>query len=373
MNGLAVPITRCVVEISATDDLALLPEGAAALFAARGAGGGLEGFYATADWYRTLVATALPAGATPCFVLACLDGIPAALFPLLRMGDGALQSLTTPYTCLYQPLVAEGVNAAQLRRIGAALGRFCRRWPSLRIEALDADWPGLAPLCAGLRRARLVPLRFDHFGNWHENVAGLSWAAYLASRDGALRETIRRRAARVARDKRIRIALLRMPAEIAPGITAFEDVYGRSWKIPEPHPHFNAALMRMAADQGVLRLLVMWQDAQPVAVQYWIVTGGAASVLKLAHDEAFRALSPGTVLTAWMIRHLLDEEHVRELDFGRGDDPYKQGWTARRRQRVGLLVVDPRRLSGLALLARHGLGLLRRLIRNGLHGRIMSQ
>ena len=36
--------------------------------------------------------------------------------------------------------------------------------------------------------------------------------------------------------------------------------------------------------------------------------------------------SPGTVLTAMMLRRLIEEEGVSEIDFGRGDDDYKRGW-----------------------------------------------
>lgn len=365
MNGSAVPITRCAAEIQAASDPTLLPGDVAGLFAPDSGSVGRDGFYATAAWYRTTIATALPDDAQPCLVWVTLDGAPCLLLPLLRAADGALRSLTTPYSCLYQPLFAAGVGVKAAHRAGVALAGFCRRAPSLRLEALADDDAGMAALSGGLRAAGLRVLRFDHFGNWYENVAGLGWADYLAGRDGATRETIRRRAARAARDRRIRIELFRTPEQVETGIAAFEDVYGRSWKQPEPYPRFNAALMRMAAGQGVLRLVVMWQEALPIAVQYWVVTGGRASVLKLAHDEAFKALSPGTVLTAWMIRRLLDDEHVDELDFGRGDDPYKRAWTRQRRQRIGLLVVNPWRISGLALLVRHSLGQIRRRLSGG--------
>ncbi len=79
-------------------------------------------------------------------------------------------------------------------------------------------------------------------------------------------------------------------------------------------------------------------------------------VLKLAHDEAFKPASPGTVLTAAMLRRLLDDERVSEIDFGRGDDPYKRQWASQRRQRIGLLLVNPLRARGLATLGRQALG-----------------
>ena len=335
-----------------------LPEAAWALFAPEAADP--DRFYATAAWYRVVAAHAVPVGASACFAVAGPEGAPDdapwVLFPLLHLQNGGWQSLTTPYTCLHRPLTREGVSGIDLENAGRALARFCP--DGLRLEALDPDWPGLLDLRRGLRRGGLVALRFDHFGNWHEPVS--DWLAYLAGRDGALRETIRRKTARALRDSRIRLELFRCADGLETGISAFEDVYRRSWKEPEPYPSFNAALMRMAAGQGVLRLGVMWQDDRAIAVQYWVVTGEVACVLKLAHDEAARALSPGTVLTAWMIRGMLAEGLVRELDFGRGDDPYKQGWASFRRQRIGFLLVDPRSHSGILAIARHWLGLIRR-------------
>ena len=86
-------------------------------------------------------------------------------------------------------------------------------------------------------------------------------------------------------------------------------------------------------------------------------------MLKLAHDEAFKAHSPGTVLTAWMVRHMIEREHVVALDFGRGDDTYKQGWVASRGQRIGLLLINPRRPGGVLALARHTMGRLQARLR----------
>jgi hypothetical protein len=171
-------------------------------------------------------------------------------------------------------------------------------------------------------------LRFDHFGNWHEDVAGLDWAGYLARRPGALRETIRRRLRRAEKLPAARFSLLSQPADMDEAAEVFEAVYARSWKEPEPFPRFNVALMRVMAAAGLLRFGAWWVGATPVAVQVWVQEHGHATVLKLAHDEAFKAHSPGTVLTALMLRHLLDQEHVTEIDFGRGDDDYKQGCAA---------------------------------------------
>ena len=59
--------------------------------------------------------------------------------------------------------------------------------------------------------------------------------------------------------------------------------------------------MREAAGLGALRLGIAWHDGTPIAAQLWISSNGRATVMKLAHDGAHDAWSPGTLLTARMI------------------------------------------------------------------------
>jgi hypothetical protein len=311
-------------------------------------------FYHTEAWYRVLIAHALPADAAPAFALYVEHSEPVVLFPLQMQGCGRLlSSLTNIYTALWQPLIAPGMGPAEVRRAGQAFGKFCRAWPTVRLDALDAALPELPPLLEGIRDAGLLVYRFGHFGNWSQNVANVSWQDYLHSRPGALRETIRRKLGRVGRDTGMQFELVTEQERLESAIDAYVRVYAGSWKEPEPFPRFNPALMRAAAELGVLRLGVFRQNGEPIAAQYWIVENGSATVLKLAHLEAAKSLSPGTVLTALMIERLLDKDHVQELDFGRGDDRYKQVWTGERRQRIGLLLMNPRCVGGLLSLGRH--------------------
>lgn len=340
--------TTAVLERYASVDA--LPPDAEALFAAN------PGVFNSQAWWRTVLAFGMAPGSEAVFLLCRLGGAPAGLLPLYRSPDGRLAALTTPYTCLYQPLLAASLDAASQRAVFAAFAAACRDSAWTWFDALDADWSGLPHWIAAARQAGLFVLRFDGFGNWHEPVVERGWPAYLAGRPGALRETIRRRLRRVEQDQRARFRLLRQPEEIEAGVAAYEDVYARSWKQAEPFPRFNAALIRAGAGAGWLRLGVLDIGDRPVAAQLWTVDQGVATVLKLCHDEAFKTLSPGTALTAWMLRHLLDQEQVSGIDFGRGDDGYKQGWAGQRRQRIGLVLVNPWRRAGLAMLIRHALG-----------------
>jgi len=321
------------------------------------------GFQSSRAWFEATAEAALPQDSQAAFLLCRDGGRPVAMLPILQGPGRRVRGLSTVYTCLFQPLLAPGLVYADVRRAGLALAIYCRRWPLVLLDALDPLWPGLPPLLTGIRDAGLVVRQFDHFGNWHQPVAACTWERYLAARPGQLRETIRRKANACTRDGRIRIEVVRSTNELGPAIAAYEDVYRRSWKAPEAAPGFTAALLPRAAKAGVLRLGVLWVGEQPVAAQYWTVAYGTATVLKLAHDDAWRPLSPGTVLTAHMIRGLLDEG-VAELDFGRGDDAYKASWASLRRPRIRLLLANPRDPRGMLALTRHMAGALLRQTRD---------
>jgi CelD/BcsL family acetyltransferase involved in cellulose biosynthesis len=346
----------CCAEAEIFSAPAALPQEAVALL------DGAPGIFASRTWWDVVLSHAMPentaVSTTAVFVAIRSGGRIVALLPMLRRGN-RLGSLTTPYSCEYTPLFATGLNRATRTAAMAAFGRVCQSHGVVRLDALPVEWDGLADLEEGARQAGLAALRFDHFGNWYEEVGGVAWSAYLHARPGALRETIRRRLLRAEKLAVARFDLFTRTDQMDQAAEAFESVYRRSWKEPEPFPTFNGALMRAMAASGWLRFGVWSIGADPVAVQFWAVKDGHAIVLKLAHDEAFKAHSPGTVLTALMLRHLLDQEHVARIDFGRGDDAYKQGWARHRRQRIGVLLVNPWRLSGMVALARHAVGRLR--------------
>lgn len=328
MSGLAVPIT-------------LSAEAAAHFADAR------DDLFGSLTWYRAVVAFGLPTDASPRFVCA-----PGGVFPMQVLDGGKnFASLTTMYTCRFSPSVS---SAEAL----ATLARTCREFATTRIDALPADWAYLPACIDAARASGLAVRRFDHFGNWHEVVRGHTWASYLASRPGQLRETIRRKLRGPSR-----FELITGGEPLEPGIAAFEAVYRRSWKEPEPFPDFNAELMRVLAPLGLLRLGILHIGEAAVAAQLWIVERDRATVLKLAHDEDYKTASPGTVLTALMLRHLLNEEYVAEIDFGRGDDPYKAAWASQRRQRIGLMFANPLQPRGMVFLGRHALGRARAALR----------
>lgn len=307
--------------------------------------------FASRLWYDTLLAHALPAGAEPVLALCGPGG--SLLVPLLRQG-GRWGALVTPYSLEWHPLAAPGQAAADRRAAGHGLARLLRGQPPMRLDTLDGEAQGLAEMLEGLRSAGIAIGRYGHFGNWRQRLApGDGWEDYLAARPPALRNTIRRKLRRA--ETGLDFELVAAPGRaLERAIAAYVGVRARSWKPAEPFPDFDAALLRAAAPQGLMRIGILRRaDGMPVAAQYWLLSGGRAALLKLAHDEAARADSPGTVLTALMIRHLIGADAATELDFGRGDDAYKTLWAGERRQRIGLTLSDRWHPAGFMEWARH--------------------
>jgi hypothetical protein len=279
------------------------------------------------------------------------------MLPLWRSPDGHLQSMTTPYSCLFEPWLAADAAHDDLTRALSELLR-ASQCAAIRLEAMDSHSPATHLLAEAAKNAGRIVLSFDHFVNWYQDVCQLSWQDYLCKRPGALRTTIGRRIKQMRHRCDPDFEVLDGPDDIDAGICAYETVYQRSWKPPEPFPSFNAKLIRAFSASHALRLAILRLDGQPIATQFWIVWQGEATMLKTAYDAFYKKLSPGTTLTAMVLQRLLNEENIRTIDFGRGDDRYKADWATQRRSRVGMVMINPRHPTTWGTMLRHQLGRL---------------
>jgi CelD/BcsL family acetyltransferase involved in cellulose biosynthesis len=314
-------------------------------------------------WFEAFAATVLGNGerlaiagveadAPPGMPLACLVGRHRERDPAF-FGARSFTSLSNYYTLRYAPVVDGGDSRAALAGLIEGLRARRPRYAVLHFEPLAADAALSDDLAVALRRAGLLTRRYFRFGNWYGDTHGLSFRDYLARRPAALRNTFRRNSARLAGAGAVRFAMVQDGCSVADALARYEQVYAASWKRSEPYPAFMRRLATSLAAAGALRLGLLYVHDRPVAAQIWLVQRGRAMLYKLAHDRAFDALSPGTVLTMRMLERLLDEEHVSELDLGAGDDPYKRLWASRRRERIGLVAFDPLTWRGALGAFRH--------------------
>ena len=103
----------------------------------------------------------------------------------------------------------------------------------------------------------------------------------------------------------------------------------------------------------MLRLGFIYVDNIPVASQFWINIQGNSTIYKIAYNEAYKKLGVGSMLTLQMFRYAIENDGVEEIDYGSGDDAYKQTWLKDRRERWRIVAYDPFTLRGLYNIAVH--------------------
>ena len=298
------------------------------------------------SWFENLHAHGLEAG-------RALDSLqlPAddrGCLPLLDDG-AALRGLSNYYSSLYGPIGTLPQNlTATLRNTQRAL---------VDLHPLDPCAPEFQQLKGALTEAAYWVDDYFCFGNWYLDVQGCSFADYLAERPSQLRSNLQRGEGKLNKAGSWRIEIQQHDdAALDAAIAAFQAVYARSWKQPEPQPDFIPNLCRAAAREGWLRLGVLYLADQPLAAQLWLTHNGVASIYKLAYDEEAARYSAGTVLTAAMFKQALDVDRVAEVDYLNGDEPYKRDWMSHRRERRGIIAFDLSQRAGLTAALRHWAG-----------------
>lgn len=292
------------------------------------------------------------------------------VFELMRMqAGGPLQALSNFYTCLYGP--HGPVDAASAADWKACVDQM-RKLPGsavIQLQPLDASSTWLAALEQALHAQGYWSDRYFCFGNWYQPVSSGGFAAYWADRPSALRHSVERGRRRLDKAGTWRIDIASSESDdLDAAIGAYESVYARSWKQPEPCPGFMPGLIRTAAREGWMRLGVLRLNGEALAAQLWLVHAGKANIYKLAYAEGAEKLSVGSVLTAALMQQVIDIDRVEEVDYLSGDDAYKADWMALRRERVGLLACDLRRWQGWLVAGRHVLGRWSRHIKALLKG-----
>ena len=278
--------------------------------------------------------------------------------PLLD-DDDMLRGLANYYSSLYGP-------------VGALPGTLLATLKETRRATVDLH--PLDPCAAEFQQLKQVLTEAGYwvddyfcFGNWYLDVAGRSYADYLATRPSQLRNNLQRGRGKLDRSGAWHVHLQQQDdAALEYAIVAFETVYAKSWKQAEPQPDFIPNLCRTAAREGWLRLGVLYLKDVPLAAQLWLTHRGVASIYKLAYDEEATRYSAGTVLTAAMFEQALDVDRVAEVDYLNGDEPYKRDWMSHRRERRGIIAFDLSQWKGLKAALRHWAGrALRPLRQNG--------
>ena len=311
------------------------------------------------DWFGLLQKQVYPGDPHIRYYFVADHGRPTTILPLrqtIHRGVRTLVLLSNYYTSLYTPLLGKDSDLPALRHLVLAVTRENYGAHVMRFAPMDPESPAYATLLNELRATSWIPLTFFCFGNWFLRVEG-GWEDYLRKRTANLRSSIKRRNREFAAEGGT-LEVVSSPEELKPAIAGFQEVYSASWNKPEPEPYpdFVPSLIRMLAANGMLRLGIARLQGRSIAAQLWIAGQGKASIYKVAYHHAYASLSPGTVLTSYLLRHVIEQDRVREVDFLIGDDEYKKIWMSHRRERWGIVAFNPRTLVGCALLIKEVAG-----------------
>ncbi len=163
--------------------------------------------------------------------------------------------------------------------------------------------------------------------------------SWWASRPGALRNTVQRKAKKGIVD-------IQLLTSFDPGSwAAYERIYAASWKPEEGDPALLRAFAEMESARGTFRMGIARIEGIPVAAQYWTVEDGSAFIHKLAHVEDSLKASPGTLLSAALFRHVIEVDRVMRVDFGTGNDAYKRDWMNRHEPLWRIEAFNPSRVA----------------------------
>jgi hypothetical protein len=307
------------------------------------------GPFARREWFEQLERTQ----SEPLYAVA-EDASGAVVLPLRRNGRH-IESLLNWYGFTWRPLATPYGSVDSLTT--ALAHELAKQTSTIIFDRLPDEDGTARQLQRAFERAGWLVTREQCDTNRVLPLSGRSFAEYLEGRPGQLRTTLKRKARKV-------------DVEIVQSFngdiwSSYEDIYGESWKPEEGDPALLRAFAEAEGAAGRIRLAVARHEGQAVAAQFWSVEAGTAYIHKLAHRESAKPLSPGTTLTAALLEHVIDRDHVDLVDFGTGDDAYKRDWMEEARPRYRLHCWrkgDPRNWPGMARAR------LRTLVSGDAHG-----
>ncbi|MDT8383061.1 MAG: GNAT family N-acetyltransferase [Gammaproteobacteria bacterium] len=306
------------------------------------------------DWFQLLSSTGLQEKYEVLLAgVENADGcIAEAVIPLMyQRGKFKLEALGTFYTSQFRPFIRSTENKDPLVFLFSKLRTDPRRFSVMDIHPLPYDDEIYEVIVSSLRGAKWKTFRYFCFANWYFPVDGRSFEEYSQTLPSVLRNTIHRKGKRFKEKYSGTFELYANDERLDKAISDYEVIYRSSWKVQEPFPDFIPGLIRCYAKKGQLRLALAYVNGEPAAAQIWIVSHGRAAIYKLAYDEKYFKLSVGTILTNFLMRHVIDVDRVKEVDYLNGDEAYKRDWMSCRREKWGIVAYNPSTIRGLVGIA----------------------
>jgi CelD/BcsL family acetyltransferase involved in cellulose biosynthesis len=226
-------------------------------------------------------------------------------------------------------------------------------WDRIDLSAVDTGDPAIEKLLARLEGRECLISRQPADSCWVLDLPA-SWDEYLAGISKSHRKQLRQLERRVVESDRVEWNRVETKVDFDQAWPILIDLHQRRRRsLGEPgcfasrlfHNFHREAAGRLL-ERGQLRLSRMSLDGIPAAAEYHLADASTTFAYQGGVDPERLAEEPGRLSTILCLRAAIDEGH-RQIDFLRGDEPYKAHWRATPRETFDYRVIPNRRLARL--------------------------
>ncbi len=274
----------------------------------------------------------------------------------LFSGPKTIASMTAHQSIYFAPSII-GSDKDQEHIIDTLIQSICEdshSWNLIDFNFMDKNSLVYQNITTALKNCGMHVHHYDYRPNIYEDLTGMTFKDYVASRPSMVRKTYMRKSRKLEKSSDVHFKLVTSDTkELAKAISDYKIIHDKSWKEDEIFPEHDPGVILKAAQAGSLRMGLLYVDDKPVAVQVWLVSSGRATIYKLHYDADFHQQSVGAILMLRMFEHMIDIEHIHEVDFGIGDENAKSLWLKKQRPLCGIVAFNPKTSGGLIALSRY--------------------
>ena len=304
-------------------------------------------------WTRALLATHVAESDTTFAVVLSDGGQTVAIIPavirterVMRSLDVATLYLLCDLTTAHSDILRVSGRPDIVPAVIDALTGLTGRWDMLRIARLIESSPVALQVTSHLARGTLPHRERREQPSFYLELEE-SYELFLAGRSAKFRNYLRRKTRQLEAEGKLRILKAGPDLDVEQAFGHLLSIEERSWKHAHgtaisavPHQQtFYRLLCEGAHRTGRLHLMLMYLNDVPIAFNLGVTAAARYSYLKTSFDEAYRKLSPATILRASLVEMLI-RDGVRCLDFPAEPYQWEEQWTDTVRWHTSVVVFN---------------------------------
>jgi CelD/BcsL family acetyltransferase involved in cellulose biosynthesis len=321
---------------------------------------GREGLFVTPEWIAAWTAWLGEEWTTALFAVRRdekLSGI-APLGISLRGASGTRTVSWLGLGCsdyqgvLSAPEDAESVVSACMDALVANWGD----WQLIDLPNVPAESPTVRAMILAAERLGMTAAVLPGHACPELQVVG-SWAGYQRRRGSSFRSWLGRKYRWLAAEGEVRVVQVTGPEQVEAALRSGFRLHQKRWaslytssllSSTAPGRAFHRQVSADYARRGWTDLSFLALNDSPIAFALSFSREGRFSYYVPAHDPAYDAFSPGTLLLARLVERA-HQDGLHTFDFMIGEESYKYRWATHQRRTVRILAGRPGRRGATAL------------------------